>query len=113
MKKAGVTDYTEFVKNVLKQIPNMPIYFEVNLCNHHCAYCTYGAGNAENVIRTLSYANEIGTETIAFNGYDGGKLRKLAKYNIHVAVDNMQITEDVHLVLNHLMMYILSGMRGC
>lgn len=72
-----------------------------------------GSGNSENVIRALSYANEIGAETIAFTGYDGGKLRKLAKYNIHVAVDNMQITEDVHLVLNHMMMYILSGMRGC
>ena len=29
MKKAGVTDYMEFVKNVLKEIPDMPISFEV------------------------------------------------------------------------------------
>lgn len=72
-----------------------------------------GSGNSENVIRAVVYANEIGAETIAFTGYDGGKLRKLAKYNIHVEVSNMQITEDVHLVLNHMMMYILSGMRGC
>ena len=72
-----------------------------------------GSGNSENVIRAFDYANEIGAETIAFTGYDGGRLRKLAKYNIHVAVDNMQIIEDVHLVLNHMMMYILSGMRGC
>lgn len=72
-----------------------------------------GSGNSENVIRAFAYANEIGAETIAFTGYDGGKLRKLAKYNIHVAVDNMQITEDIHLVLDHMMMYILSGMQGC
>lgn len=72
-----------------------------------------GSGNSENVIRALAYANEVGAETIAFTGYSGGRLREIAKYNIHVAVDNMQIVEDVHLVLNHMMMFILSGMKGC
>lgn len=72
-----------------------------------------GSGNSENVVRALRYANETGAETIAFTGYNGGILKKIAKHNIHVAVDNMQITEDVHLILNHMMMYILSGMKGC
>lgn len=67
-----------------------------------------GSGNSENVVRAFTYANEIGAHTIAFTGYDGGKLKKAAKYNIHVPVDNMQITEDIHLVLNHMMMFILS-----
>ena len=71
-----------------------------------------GTGNSENVVRAFRYANESGAETIAFTGYGGGKLKTMAKHNIHVAVDNMQITEDIHLTLNHMMMYILSGMRG-
>ncbi|MDE5803264.1 MAG: SIS domain-containing protein [Lachnospiraceae bacterium] len=71
-----------------------------------------GSGNSENVVRALGYANEAGAETIAFTGYDGGRLKAMAKHNIHVAVNNMQITEDIHLVLNHMMMYILSGMKG-
>ena len=29
MKKAGITDYKEFAQNVLKEIPDMPISFEV------------------------------------------------------------------------------------
>ena len=29
MKKAGVTDYVDFVKKVLKEIPDRPISFEV------------------------------------------------------------------------------------
>lgn len=66
-----------------------------------------GSGNSENVVRAFTYANEMGAHTIAFTGYDGGKLKKMAEYNIHVPVDNMQITEDIHLVLNHMMMYIL------
>ncbi|MCM1284289.1 MAG: SIS domain-containing protein [Clostridium sp.] len=72
-----------------------------------------GSGNSENVVRALEYANERGAETIALVGYDGGKLKKLAKYHVHVNIENMQITEDLHLVLDHMMMYILSGMKGC
>lgn len=72
-----------------------------------------GSGNSENVVRAFQYANERGADTIAFTGYSGGKLKELAKHNVHVAVDNMQIVEDVHLILNHMMMYILSGMKGC
>lgn len=72
-----------------------------------------GSGNSENVLRAIAYANEMGGETVALTGYSGGKLKNLAKHNIHIAVDNMQITEDVHMILDHMMMYILSGMMGC
>ena len=72
-----------------------------------------GSGNSENVIRAFQYANEAGAKTIAFTGYSGGKLKQLANYNLHITVDNMQITEDIHLVLNHMMMYILSELKCC
>lgn len=72
-----------------------------------------GSGNSENVVRALEYANSIGADTIAFTGYDGGRLKEIAGHNIHIAIDNMQIVEDVHLILNHMMMFILSGMKGC
>lgn len=71
-----------------------------------------GSGNSENVIRAIMYGNEIGAETIALVGYEGGRLKDIAKYHIHVNINNMQIVEDVHLVLNHMMMFILSGMCG-
>ncbi|MBQ9632265.1 MAG: SIS domain-containing protein [Lachnospiraceae bacterium] len=70
-----------------------------------------GSGNSENVVRAIEYANEAGAETIAFTGYSGGKLRKIARHCIHVNIDNMQIVEDIHIILNHLMMYILSHMN--
>lgn len=72
-----------------------------------------GSGNSENVVRAFEYANKMGADTIAFTGYGGGKLKEKAKYNIHVNINNMQIVEDVHLILNHMMMFILSGMKGC
>ena len=72
-----------------------------------------GSGNSENVVRAFQYANGLGASTIAFTGYSGGKLKEIAKYSIHVKVDNMQIVEDIHLMLNHMIMFILSGMKGC
>ena len=72
-----------------------------------------GSGNSENVVKAFEYANSLGASTIAFTGYSGGRLKKIAQHGIHVPVDNMQIVEDVHLLLNHMMMFILSGMRGC
>ena len=46
---------------------------------------------------------------IGLTGYDGGKLKKIADYSLHVPVSNMQIVEDLHLMLDHLMMWVLAG----
>lgn len=67
-----------------------------------------GSGNSENVVRALQYAAEAGAVTVAVVGYDGGKLLPLADYVIHVKIDNMQIVEDVHMILDHMMVYVLS-----
>lgn len=66
-----------------------------------------GSGNSMNVINAMGYAKEIGGTTIAIVGYSGGKLKEIADYCIHVNVDNMQIAEDVHMILDHLMMTVL------
>ena len=66
-----------------------------------------GSGNSKNVINAITYAKDRGNETVAIVGYDGGKLLDLAKYHIHVNINNMQITEDLHMVMDHLMMYTL------
>ena len=71
-----------------------------------------GSGNSTNVLRAIEYANLHGGITIGLSGYDGGKLKQMARYNIHVPVDDMQITEDLHMVLDHCMMKILSSVDG-
>lgn len=72
-----------------------------------------GSGNSENVRRALAYAKQIGAVTIALTGYDGGVIKDTADYCIHIAVNNMQIVEDIHLILDHMMMYILSKANIC
>ena len=66
-----------------------------------------GSGNSLNVVRAIQWANEHNGVTVALTGYDGGELRQLAEFGVHVPVNDMQITEDLHMVMNHCMMRIL------
>ncbi|MBQ9300955.1 MAG: SIS domain-containing protein [Clostridia bacterium] len=66
-----------------------------------------GSGNSMNVVNALSYAREQGVETVAVCGYSGGKIKEIADIAFHVDINNMQIVEDVHLILNHLLMNVL------
>ena len=71
-----------------------------------------GSGNSENVVNAMKYAKENGGTTIAIVGYSGGKMKEMADYCIHVDVNDMQIAEDLHLVLDHMMMKVLSHGGG-
>ena len=66
-----------------------------------------GSGNSENVIRAIDYGNEHGAITVGFTGYSGGRLKESAQHNIHINIDDMQVAEDLHMVLNHIMMRVL------
>ena len=68
-----------------------------------------GSGNSENVVRAMEYANNNGGISIGLVGYDGGEIKELAQYSVHVNINNMQIVEDVHMMLDHAMMYILAN----
>ena len=63
-----------------------------------------GSGNSKNVLNAVEYANKIGAVTVGLTGYNGGKLKQIAKYSINTNIDDMQISEDIHLVLTHLAM---------
>jgi len=66
-----------------------------------------GSGNSKNVLRAIEYANLKKCPTIGITGYDGGDLMKIAKNNINVPINNMQITEDIHMILVHILMNLL------
>ena len=66
-----------------------------------------GSGNSKNVINAIEYARECGAFTVGITGYDGGVIKKLCDLSIHFPINDMQITEDLHLILNHMSMRIL------
>ncbi len=61
-----------------------------------------GSGNSENVIRAIDYANETGAITVGLTGYSGGKLKQKASISVNTNINDMQISEDIHMILCHL-----------
>lgn len=63
-----------------------------------------GSGNSKNVIKAIEYAKLCGNKIIGVTGYHGGKLKELSDVSLHVPIMSMQITEDIHMIFDHLMM---------
>ncbi len=61
-----------------------------------------GSGNSPNILKAVEYAGSVGATTIGITGYDGGKLKVAAEYGVNVPVHDMQISEDIHMILDHL-----------
>lgn len=70
-----------------------------------------GSGNSKNIVRAMEVVKEKGNKIIGLCGYRGGKVKEMADVCLHVDIDNMQVVEDIHMMLDHCMMYILAGMR--
>lgn len=71
-----------------------------------------GSGNSQNILNVAEYARLIGAKIVALTGFNGGKLGGIADFNLNAPINNMQISEDIHLIFNHLITYILSEARS-
>lgn len=61
-----------------------------------------GSGNSPNVVKAVGEAKKRGAKTIAFLGFDGGKVRGLADVSIIFPDTHYGRIEDSHLLLEHL-----------
>jgi len=66
-----------------------------------------GSGNSLNILRAVEYAKSQSNRVIGITGFAGGKLANISDISLNVPVDNIQITEDVHMIFNHMIMSIL------
>jgi D-sedoheptulose 7-phosphate isomerase len=67
-----------------------------------------GSGNSPNIIKAVEWANENGIVTIGITGFDGGKLKKLAKHSVNVNFHEMCTAEIIHSFIFH---YIILELR--
>jgi D-sedoheptulose 7-phosphate isomerase len=69
-----------------------------------------GSGNSKNVLKAVEYANSVGAKTVALTGFDGGKVKNMAKHVLIAPSHNMERIEDMHLIIEHLMhLYFYEG----
>tara|TARA_B100001057_G_C22835297_1_gene944995 strand:+ start:106 stop:681 length:576 start_codon:yes stop_codon:yes gene_type:complete len=66
--------------------------------------CISGSGNSKNILKAIEYANSVNAVTLGILGYDGGQAIKKCKYNVLVNCFDMQLVEDFHLQIGHMVM---------
>jgi D-sedoheptulose 7-phosphate isomerase len=60
------------------------------------------SGNSRNVVNAIQYAKNQNALTIGFTGFDGGILGTLVDINLHINSNIIEHVEDLHLVLEHM-----------
>jgi D-sedoheptulose 7-phosphate isomerase len=70
-----------------------------------------GSGNSPNILRVLEQAKSMKVKSYAILGFDGGKAKSLSDVSIHFAVNDMQISEDLQLIVGHMLMQYLYDNR--
>lgn len=63
-----------------------------------------GSGNSPNIVNVIDKARELKIKSYAILGFDGGKSKAIADVSIHFPVMDMQISEDMQLIVGHMLM---------
>ena len=71
-----------------------------------------GSGNSKNVINAANTAKNEGAKVVSFTGFDGGDLAKISNLNLHIPINDMQIVEDLHMSVLHIIYKIIHN-NGC
>jgi D-sedoheptulose 7-phosphate isomerase len=61
------------------------------------------SGNSGNVLKGIESAKRAGAVTVGFTGYSGGKLGGMVDYHLNVPSTRIEIVEDLHLAMEHMM----------
>ena len=60
-----------------------------------------GSGNSPNIIKAINWANKNQLATVGITGFDGGKLREINQFSVHVPLNDMCTSESVHTIILH------------
>ena len=63
-----------------------------------------GSGNSPNIRKAIEQAKSMGIKTYGVFGYYGGECKDLVDVPIHFEVNDMQISEDLQLIVFHMIM---------
>lgn len=67
-----------------------------------------GSGNSKNISNAIEQAKRQNIMTIAIVGYNGGVAKSIADICLHIKINDMQISEDVQVVVGHILMKCLN-----
>ncbi len=64
--------------------------------------CISGSGNSENIVEAVKVAKQKNMFVIGVTGFDGGQLKSMANFSVHVPLHEMCTVESIHSIIFHL-----------
>ncbi|MEI7844845.1 MAG: SIS domain-containing protein [Chloroflexota bacterium] len=68
-----------------------------------------GSGNSGNILKAIETARQMEIKVIGLTGFKGGKMKELTDICLIVPSDSMEMIEDIHLIINHILAGLLRG----
>jgi D-sedoheptulose 7-phosphate isomerase len=68
-----------------------------------------GSGNSANILKVIETARQMNIKVIGLTGFKGGKMKDMTDVCLVVPSDSMEVIEDVHLIINHILAGLLRG----
>jgi D-sedoheptulose 7-phosphate isomerase len=68
-----------------------------------------GSGNSGNILKAIETARQMDIKVIGLTGFKGGKMKELTDICLVVPSDSMEMIEDIHLIINHILAGLLRG----
>jgi len=62
------------------------------------------SGNSPNILKTLEVAKDMGVLSFGILGYSGGKAKELCDVSLDFPVHDVQISEDLQVIICHMVM---------
>ena len=63
-----------------------------------------GSGNSKNIINVVNQAKKMSIKSFAILGFTGGDVKNIVDEAIHFKISDMQISEDLQLIIGHMLM---------
>ena len=59
------------------------------------------SGNSENLVNAINYCNSEGIRTLSLTSFDGGILKRISNFNLHIPTDIGEYgpAEDIHMII--------------
>ncbi len=68
-----------------------------------------GSGNSANILKAIETARKMQIKVIGLTGFEGGNMKKMTDICMVVPSTSMEIIEDAHLIINHILAGLLRG----
>lgn len=69
------------------------------------------SGNSANCVEAFSLAKQCNARTIGILGFDGGQMKQLSDFALHIKDDSYFIVENLHMCISHALTFALNKIK--